>query len=479
MTVFLALLVCLLLVLVLALLESARLSVGRWSLLEAGEAAAESLTAGYQRETYEAYGLLFYDASFGGGTPDSTRMEEEFALWFGKNAGGPFFSVQAEEVQVKRLLSACDYSGAVFQRSAERLVWLQMEGEDRRLRLEESAERRKRLYCLLKEGAAAYRDITPYAEEEEEAAKTTAGRLLAAGAKLREIPLLTLVKPASAVLSGTPADMSCFPSRTSRDGRPAGDFSLEYTTEALGEEEKRELFLCYLDRFFPCFTEQDGKNGLSLEAEYLLFSGETDEENLENALWLLFSMLQGLNRQILLSSAGRMQEIRALSAEYQDAGGSLDGADAELAGILAYAESVKDLKCLLEGGRLPQEKTEADWRMGAAEVEGLLLGSFPAFSKVDDGRETFSYKEALQALYLDMDSETLSYRAMDMIQENMNTVCSGFLMSSQVFEIEAEVTAVQTALFTRQPFMIRMTDRTLSLPKMRESFTAGYRQRPE
>ena len=76
-SVFLALLFPLVLALVLTLLESARYGGLRLQARNAGNAAADSVMAGYNRTLLRRYGLLFYDGSGGAGLISYEDLEEE------------------------------------------------------------------------------------------------------------------------------------------------------------------------------------------------------------------------------------------------------------------------------------------------------------------------------------------------------------------------------------------------------------------
>ena len=124
-TVFLAMVLLLMLALFLVLLESARVRMLRSSTKEAADLALESVFAGYQRELYEDYGLLFYDGGFGQGLLREEDLTAEYKAYFAANCGGTsnrgsFFKINLSEPEVTALIGAADYSGEIFRRNALR-----------------------------------------------------------------------------------------------------------------------------------------------------------------------------------------------------------------------------------------------------------------------------------------------------------------------------------------------------------------------
>ena len=87
-TVFLSMLLTAVLVISLVLAEAARSSGLKLNAQQAGQAAIDSVLAGFDRELLEEYGLLFYDSGFGKGLPQYEDIEAEFETYFMENAGG-------------------------------------------------------------------------------------------------------------------------------------------------------------------------------------------------------------------------------------------------------------------------------------------------------------------------------------------------------------------------------------------------------
>gem|GEM_PF-3105889 len=88
---------------------------------QAGDTAADALEAGYIRQLFDQYGLLFYDGGMGNGWLDADLIEAEFERYYRGNLttgltlnGKSFFGVGTVGVIATEIMTATDYNGAVF-----------------------------------------------------------------------------------------------------------------------------------------------------------------------------------------------------------------------------------------------------------------------------------------------------------------------------------------------------------------------------
>ncbi len=161
-TVVLALTFTFITALLLTLLEYARVSGLSCMAKLAGDLAADSLMAGYNRSLFERYGLLLYDGSLGKSTVDYEGMEEEFGEYLKKNSGtGTFYEIGNEEIRVKETIGACDYNGEIFLQSV--LDYYRPEGTAELIRKIEESLR------LFRQGEEAK---DKFEEEREQAGET-------------------------------------------------------------------------------------------------------------------------------------------------------------------------------------------------------------------------------------------------------------------------------------------------------------------
>ena len=81
----------------------------------------------------------------------------------------------------------------------------------------------------------------------------------------------------------------------------------------------------------------------------------------------------------------------------------------------AYAESVSDVRILLDGGHVSLIKTEAQWRTSLEHVGDCLNASADETS-----REGLGYESYLQILLWTVSEEKITMRAMNLIEKNLN-----------------------------------------------------------
>lgn len=479
-SVFLALILCVFLTLIFALLESARFHAAKAVLERAAEGAMDSVLSGYQRELYERYGLLFLDGGFGTGLSNPEMLEQEYSLWFEKNCGGSFVSLQLQTVRLQRTVTAADYSGEVFRDSAlriERLLWeADSEGNASFSALSSQTER---ILTVLQAGeAAASVQADPGFSLSSDASDTEAYRILSAVRTISNRPLLQQALPAGTVLSGSILSEEGLPSREMRDARTLPEEAHFSGTEGLTEGEEKHLYLSYLLDFFPCFSGEQDTFGLGCEAEYLAFGGRSDTDNLNTLLLRLYPALLGRNLRAARNTPGILSEIAELSADCEEETGQSEAVSEKLLWSYTKAETLLELRTLLQGGRIPYEKTEGSWVMRKAEIRNLSYGLFPAREHAEEMFSAvpgFSCEEVLRAILSQVLQEELSYRAMDLIQENLRGQNSAFLMCSLIFGMDFEVRAAGELLFAKQPVLQNTRESAVRMTLPAKTIRGSYR----
>ena len=463
-TIFLALILCAVVTFLFVLLESARIHAARAVLNRAAESAMDSVLSQYQRELLERYGLLFLDGSFGTGISEPQFVEEEFALWFEKNRGGPLVSVFLTDAGLLRMVSASDYSGEIFRDSALRFQRLRREkgmGEqaDPAVLPQECAE----LLSVLREGETYLSGQTDPGDSLAGGREETELFRILQGLQIQKSrPFSRRFLPEGTILSGTVLLPEGQPSREMRDLRHLSAGEHFSGTEALPDAEEKQLYLSYLLDFFPAFPDGGDGWGLSFEAEYLVCYGNSDTENLEAFSARLYPGLLGRNLRTARGAAGLLSEIDEViagyRAEFEEPGVSEDPGvlREKLLWCYAASETELELRVLFQGGRIPLVKTEGNFVMRRSEIRRLSYGVFPGKETTDrlySQSPAFTYRDALRAALSEIPEEELSYRAMDLVQENLREKNSSFLFCSLVFEIEMELRSAAEPLFSNQPLL--------------------------
>ena len=141
-------------------------------------------------------------------------------------------------------------------------------------------------------------------------------------------------------------------------------------------------FLAYLLEHFnyaSAYLTGESESGpwLDYQLEYLIAGEETDIANLEAVCGRLLAIREGMNYAYLLSDSGKVAECAALAAALVGVTlipGLVEAVKQVLLLAWAFAESVLDVRLLLNGKRVAFQKDAATWKLslsGALELEDL------------------------------------------------------------------------------------------------------------
>lgn len=171
----------------------------------------------------------------------------------------------------------------------------------------------------------------------------------------------------------------------------------------------------YLIRYLCDYTDKVSDRGLNYELEYLIGGKSEDTANLKLVVTELLAIREAMNMASLMSSASKQAQALAMATLLAGATANPAIIEAVKYGILAawaYAESVLDLRTLLQGGKIAVLKSEADWTSSLDAIPVLLSG----WSQAKSSGTGISYKDYLGLLLFFHSRKTLAIRAMD-VQE--------------------------------------------------------------
>lgn len=374
MTVYLALITGVLLSLILTVIEGARRSTICMHVECCADMALDSALAEYHREMLKQYDLFFIDTSYGTGDPSFHRTEdhikdymeknlrpqEEFGIPFAKDITGLY----TEEVQLLQAALATDGAGEVLKYHVVQYM------KDRSgISLAET---------ILARGNQAQSWQEQDMEEEWDAAQEAMEEEISSKKRLRdedwdgEIP----ETPSDAVratrgegILGVAAQGMPLSSAAVADAsRP----SVRHLNQGTGLAETKEpadgmlangLLYAYILDKCGSFGEEKENSALSYEVEYILQQQTSDRENLRKTAQELLWMREAANTAFLFGSGLRNQakmaaEAIALIIALPDAA---DAIESVILFAWAYAESVKDIRILFKGDRVPLIKTQETW----------------------------------------------------------------------------------------------------------------------
>ena len=202
-------------------------------------------------------------------------------------------------------------------------------------------------------------------------------------------------------------------------------------------------FDLYLGEKCGCYTALSEKGRLKYQLEYILEGKESDRENLEKVAEKLLLIREAANCAYLFTDSGRMAQAEAVAAVL-----SLVLLNPELKELFktvllfawAYLESVRDLRILFDGGRVPLFKDAESWN---TSLSGLLFPEASVGGGGKGGGKGLLYTEYLQGLLFLEGSSVKSLRTMDIMEMDirMTEGNSGFRMDwcLDAFSMKASV----------------------------------------
>ena len=430
-TVFLTLTLAVLLSLILTLVEGAGINAIRMRTETAGNIAVRSVLGEFHRELLRQYDLYFIDASYGTGGASTERVQQHLQTYMSKNLeseGGDFAGARLESLvleaarfaaddraealreQVYAYMSADPAGSVLSEILTEADIWQGLL-DDGSVWEEQREEAREDLREQMRRAKEEARE--EYTAEERQQAReegdNTAEEGIEEMERFRLLPILRQVFGDTSGLSGTAADSNVISKRGIHYGnalQPANSHGYPRADEA--------LFDLYIGEKCGCYTVPLEKGKLKYQIEYILTGAASDQDCLEKAAERLLLIREAANCAYLFTDQQRMREAELLAAVV-----SLVLLNPELREVLktallfawAYLESIRDLRTLFDGGRVPLLKNSDTWQTS-------LLGILTPETSVRGGGASSGllYTDYLQALLYLEGSSVKSLRTMDIME---------------------------------------------------------------
>ena len=437
-TVFLSLILLLVASLLFTLLEGARISGLKSNARMDSELVTESLLAAYCTPLVERYRLFLLDGSYGNGTLDATAIQNEATDLMNENlaesgllAGHSYdlYHMQAVSCELKDYQLVTDGNGEAFYQLITDYMKnnLSIEAAELVYQKMQEAEEAKDTAGNLDEKREDALDSIQQAKEEkvqkEDAGKASKVAVNAVGqmqpaenpieyvADWKNTGILSLIGADEQAMSELAIDRAnCLENREKASG------TMELSGS--GEWYERILFQEYLMKYFGCYTEAKEDSALQYELEYLIAGGSTDKENLAEVATRLLAIREAANFIFIQADKGKVAEALTLATLLIGYSCNPILVRAVQEGILAawaFAESVSDVKSLLNGERIPILKTSFQW-----STEGKNLSRNQKFDSSKKCENGLGYRDYLRILLYLGSKNTQSLRAMDLMEQNLH-----------------------------------------------------------
>ena len=391
-----------------------------------------SVLAEYHRELRRQYNLFAVDSSYGTDLPTMQNVENRLNFYIQKNLGREdilldwlmyrdFMGLKSERIEIKKARMFTDEHGAVFRRRAAEAMWDDLNGtlfeefqqwiktvESEKMTETDIAARKKKLDRELKEYDGTEKQIS---ETKWITVKVTNPTSYLE--KIRTKGILTWVIKDTSKLSDKILEESNLAGYRMKTGRcNQGNMELE-DNPLINNALERFLFQEYLLKYMGYYGSERPDHALAYQVEYLLAGKISDLDNLKAVVNRIFVIREAANTAYIFSDQEKCAIADALASILATAM-AIPEASTLIKEILllgwAFAESIYDLQCLMQGGKIPLMKTSGTWHFNLENALNLAGNT-----NVSGGRG-LGYPDYLRILMWLEDEKTLAERAMDMVE---------------------------------------------------------------
>lgn len=462
-TVYAALSLSVLLSLFLTLLEGIRLHTFQLEAKLIADIATDSVLAEYHREMLDQYGMFWMDISYGTKNPSIQNLEEHLEGYLAKNCGErevfgeeylyrDFLRMKEEGALITKVAVATDGGGSFFRERAVEAIesdvgltlleevagWI--DTVERHDLLESSLEEEKQIAdSQISELNGQEKQIgDDWITLEVENPTVPIEKI-----KSKGILALVMEEPGKVSTNGVDTDF-LISGRHSRGEINQGNWELPVPENLM----ERLLWQEYLLQYCGFWGQEKEGSVLRYQVEYLIAGKNNDTENLKGVVHRISAVREAANAIYLFADETKSAEAEAAA--------SLVSAVVLLPQLQplfktaimlgwAYAESLYDVKCLLEGKKVPLLKTDESWhydidtflgKTGQTDqgVQGSGIGE-----KYDS--EGLAYADYLRLLLVLSSLEMQTLRMMDIAEMDIRQTPgnASFRLDGCVDRYEADI----------------------------------------
>lgn len=447
-TVFLSIILISMLLLGLSVLEMARIRMGSAKAAMAAEGAACDVKAAYDKELFEEYHLLAVDSTFGGhGEGKLEQMAQDYLEYTLENGQGDNMSVEDVALAECRGLLENDCENMKLQITDHMKVYMEEKGIEDILEMITSGDK------AMEDASGAVENGKNESNQDESSWSGTDPRkalksILTGG-------LLNVVTPSGRVVSDQAYDLDGFPSDgQAEDTRQWEDIEFDdldkFQRQLMSDGERSQTGIVddiygvgYALANFNTFTDRKQDRPFECEVEYIIAGKDNDHDNLQGVVNRIVLHRLPLNLAYLLSDSAKMAEVSSIAAVLALVPGVTYGAAKYLLlGCWAYAETIVDIRLLLDGKSVQFMKTDEYWVTDINNLDKLMN-----LDSVDyEGVDAVSYRDYLAILLIE-NKGGMYYRMADLIQLNFRQTDESFEMKNMMYSLTFDVEVGQDRKF--------------------------------
>lgn len=374
-----------------------------------------SVFSEYERDLLEEYDLFFLDSGYGGGAIDAFRVVQQMENSMDLTLKTGIRGSRRENCSITGYRLASDNGGEAFCAQAAEAVRKHL-GTDAVKRLKEYLSNTGEVIEQQqeqKEAGVPPMPEEPVPDDTSVSEITPDNNPLEVIKRIRTMGILGLVLPDNAVISEKEADVSVFTSNR----------NLQKGMGSLGGRESGtsdKLFLqAYAMNKLGTYREPVNPGALDYQVEYIVGGKGSDRENLKKTVNRMLLLREAANAAYLYTDPEKRAQSGTLAASLCTALLIPEGAFVVEKLLLlgwAYGESLLDVRQLMAGGKVPLVKNSASWQLALSDIGQI-------FSLLQDGQAKntsgLDYNDYLQILLFTSSRNNLTFRCMDMIEQNI------------------------------------------------------------
>ncbi len=412
-TVFFAIAIYICMSLFIGLMYGARESAVRARAGEAAEVSIRSVFGEYQKELWKEYNLIFVDATYGYDTDSFILPEEHYIGYLNENfdegglallSGKDLLKISASFAETDEIRLATDNAGAAVRAQAVNFMKHKY-GLAHIQNLFEATQGYEAVYEEVSEAQEPAEELpeSPVLEEWKEAY----GDTILGDKDVSLLSSLRLVIKDVSDISGVQLNKNALVSgRALNKGNSTACKKSDLTDNLFFKE--------YLLEYTNNYLNKEKDTVLSYETEYLIAGKDVDSHNLESVVNRILLTREVMNMAALKKDEKRMNTIKIFS---QVVTGAIlkpelaPALEASVVSLWSFAESVGDIKLLLQGKKVPFMKSEDEWQTS--------LRGFFSKEKKEGYERGLTYRDYLRMFVAMADTETLTKRFMDLCELNV------------------------------------------------------------
>ena len=423
-TVYLSLMLPLLLSFFFTFLYGAKKSAMKMQIECVADIGLNAVLSEYSRELFNQYDLLFVDMSYGGKNPSIHNTAARLRYYLSENLDGlgdgwgnrEFLNSSLEAADILQYSLATDDDGEVMKRQIVDYYEHTMEGV-----LNDLLPETKGLEPDFWDADVSGRrednqrnidsiDLPEVETETGEMEEVELGNPADVANRTRGGGILGLVLPDTGSISCKQVNAGQLVSRRSLS---TGN-GLSEEAKAVSGSCSELLFHQYIFDKLGFYRQELEKGALAYQIEYLIAGEDSDWDNLEAVCKRILIGREAMNVAYIFTDSGKVAEAEAWAAGLTAViltPELLEPVKISLLLAWAYVESLQDLRILLEGGKVPVQKTAATWHTRLEDI--LHIKSSLRSINNPSGLE---YREYLSGLLFTVNSRTKTFRTMDVME---------------------------------------------------------------